>query len=316
MMKIDRSNVVLVLVVVAALAVASVVAVHGHSGSGTTAMSAYGAGNASAAGLADTSTVGSSTTSGVASAADPAKQNPTLDQFHSRNPFIQATAEPTPSSSGTSTAAPSGTPTASPSSSPSAPTGADIHVTSGSIDKTYTNQKIGAKLPPGSPAFKVTAISVSSGVTLEWLEGHMPVEGEDTDTIPVYGVGTFTLAEGSQDVVYKITIVKLDYPSSSSSGSSNSTNSNSTSGGGSSSGSTSYDVGHSIKAVSVETSNGVPSATLVVDGTTYAAKKVGAVFDTAWGQIKILGINGPGQTVTILHADVQLTVRVGQSVSK
>ena len=41
----------------------------------------------------------------------------------------------------------------------------------------------------------------------------MPVEGEDTDTVPVYGVGTFTLAEGSQDVVYKITIVKLDYPS-------------------------------------------------------------------------------------------------------
>ena len=75
-------------------------------------------------------------------------------------------------------------------------------------------------------------------------------------------------------------------------------------------------MGHAIKAVSVETSNGVPSATLVVDGTTYAAKKVGAVFDTAWGQIKVLGINGPGQTVTILHADVQLTLRVGQSVSK
>ena len=75
-------------------------------------------------------------------------------------------------------------------------------------------------------------------------------------------------------------------------------------------------MGHAIKAVSVDTSNGVPSATLVVDGTTYAAKKVGAVFDTAWGQIKVLGINGPGQTVTILHADVQLTLRVGQSVSK
>lgn len=315
MMKIDRSNVVLVLVVVAAIAVASVVAVHGHAGSGATAMSAYGAENPSAAGLADASTVGSST-SGVASAVDPAKQEPTLDQFHSRNPFIQATAVPTTSPSGGSSPAPSGTPTASPSSSPAAPTGADIHVTSGSIDKTYTNQKIGAELPPGSsPAFKVTAISVSEGVTLTWLEGHMPVEGEDTDTVPVYGVGTFTLAEGSQDVVYKITIVKLDYPSGSGSGG-GSGGSNSTSGGGSGSGSTSYDVGHAIKAVSVDTSNGVPSATLVVDGTTYAAKKVGAVFDTAWGQVKILGINGPGQTVTVLHADVQLTLRVGQSVSK
>ena len=144
----------------------------------------------------------------------------------------------------------------------------------------------------------------------------MPVEGEDTDTLPVYGVGTFTLAEGSQDVVYKITIVKLDYPSSSGSGSAAQEAATPRAAAARAAARTSYDVGHSIKAVSVETSNGVPSATLVVDGTTYAAKKVGAVFDTAWGQIKILGINGPGQTVTILHADVQLTVRVGQSVSK
>ena len=73
---------------------------------------------------------------------------------------------------------------------------------------------------------------------------------------------------------------------------------------------------HAIKAVSIETSNGVPSATLVIDGTTYAAKKVGAVLNTGWGQVKILGINGPAQTVTILHADVQVTLHVGQAVSK
>jgi len=93
MMRIDRSNVVLVLVVVAAIAVAAVVAVHGHAGNGATAMSAYGAENPSVAGLADTSAVASSTGSG-ADALDPAKQNPTLDQFHSRNPFIQATGAP------------------------------------------------------------------------------------------------------------------------------------------------------------------------------------------------------------------------------
>ena len=75
-------------------------------------------------------------------------------------------------------------------------------------------------------------------------------------------------------------------------------------------------MGHAIKAVSIETSNGVPSATLVVDGTTYAAKKVGAVVNTAWGQVKILGINAVAQTVTVLHADVQVTLHVGQSVSK
>jgi hypothetical protein len=75
-------------------------------------------------------------------------------------------------------------------------------------------------------------------------------------------------------------------------------------------------VGHSIQALSIENQDGVPSATLVVDGTTFAARKVGAVMTTSWGQIKIVGINGPAQTVTILHADVQVTLRVGQSVSK
>ena len=99
MMTINKSNAVLVIVVVAAIAMASVVAVHGH-GAGTTALGAYGADNPAVAGLADTSTVASSTGSG-ASAVDPAKQDPTLDQFHSRNPFIQATAAPV-TSGGTS----------------------------------------------------------------------------------------------------------------------------------------------------------------------------------------------------------------------
>ena len=84
----------------------------------------------------------------------------------------------------------------------------------------------------------------------------------------------------------------------------------------SSSSSTSQDVSHAIKAVSIETSNGVTSTTLVIDGTTYAAKKVGVVLNTGWGQVKILGINAPAQTVTVLHADVQITLHVGQSVSK
>ena len=60
----------------------------------------------------------------------------------------------------------------------------------------------------------------------------------------------------------------------------------------------------------------MPSATIVVDGTTYASRKVGAVISTSWGQVKIVGINGPAQTVTVLHGDVQVTLQVGQSVSK
>jgi len=54
----------------------------------------------------------------------------------------------------------------------------------------------------------------------------------------------------------------------------------------------------------------------VVDGVTYANKKVGDVFSTGWGQIKIVGINAPAQTVTILHGDVQLTLHVGQTYAK
>jgi hypothetical protein len=298
MMRIDRSNVVLVLVVVAAIAVAAVVAVHGHAGSGATAMSAYGAENSSAVGLADTSAVASSTGSG-ANALDPAKQNPTLDQFHSRNPFIQATGAPATSGSTAPTSEPTSSPTATPS-----PVSANIHIKGGGVDTTYNDQKAGDKLPPSSSVFQVTTVS-SLGVTFELLNGYT-VGGLKTfgpippETLPT----TVKLENGSKNVNYSITVLQLN-DSGGSGGS-----------GSGSGGSTSYDVGHAIKAISIETSNGVTSTTLVIDGTTYAAKKVGAVLNTGWGQVKILGINAPAQTVTVLHADVQVTLHVGQSVSK
>jgi hypothetical protein len=310
MMRIDRSNVVLVLVVVAAIAVAAVVAVHGHAGNGATAMSAYGAENPSVAGLADTSAVASSTGSG-ADALDPAKQNPTLDQFHSRNPFIQATGAPAASGS----TAPSSEPTSSPTATPT-PVSANIRVKSGGVDGTYNDQKVGDKLPPAASVFKITAIS-SAGVTFELLNGYTiggagktfgPVAAE---TLPT----AVKLQNGSKSVTYFITVLQLN-DSGGNGGSGGGSSSGSGNGSGSGGGSASSDVGHAIKAVSIETSNGVPSATLVVDGTTYAAKKVGAVVNTAWGQVKILGINAVAQTVTVLHADVQVTLHVGQSVSK
>jgi hypothetical protein len=265
-------------------------------------MSAYGAENPSVAGLADTSAVASSTGSG-ADALDPAKQNPTLDQFHSRNPFIQATGAPATSGSTAPTSEPTSNPTATPS-----PVSANIHIKGGGVDTTYNDQKAGDKLPPSSSVFQVTTVS-SLGVTFELLNGYT-VGGLKTfgpippETLPT----TVKLENGSKNVNYSITVLQL-----------NDSGGSGGSGGGSdggSGGSTSYDVGHAIKAISIETSNGVPSATLVIDGTTYAAKKVGAVLNTGWGQVKILGINAPAQTVTVLHADVQVTLHVGQSVSK
>jgi hypothetical protein len=288
----NRSNVILVLVVVLAIAVASVVAVHGRGP--TTALATYGADNPTAAGLADTSTVASSTGS-AATALDPAKQQPTLDQFTSRNPFIQATAAPAASSTTSPTAAPQ-------------PTAAKITVKTGSVAATYDGQVVGDKLPPAASVFQITAIA-STGVTFKLLNGYT-VNGNPTFTVS--GVETpvsVSLVSGSKTVVYTLTIVSLAYAegTTGSSGTSSSTGS---------SGTSSSIAGHSIKALSIETSNGVPSATITVDGTTYAAQKVGQITTTSWGQIKVIGINAPAQTVTILHADVQITLHVGQSVSK
>ena len=314
MMTINKSNAVLVLVVVAALAVASVVAVHGH-GAPASAMATTAIDNPAAAGLADTSAATSST-SGVASAADPAKQEPTLDQFTSRDPFIQVASGTVAASGSTAT------PTAE-----ASPVAADISVKFGAVPaKTYRDQQVGDGLPPAPPAFTVKLIQ-SGGVTFE-LVGDYTINGQANDkTFEVLTGDTkqLTLDKGTTQTTYVITVLDLVYNNSGSSGSSSSSGSGSSSSSGSGSSSSSGSssdtssssyAGHSIKALSIETANGVPSATIVVDGTTYAARKVGAIISTSWGQIKILGINSPAQTVTVLHGDVQVTLHVGQSVSK
>jgi hypothetical protein len=299
MMSTSKSNAILAIVVVAAIAVASVVAVHGHGGA--TALSTYGAGNPTAAGLADTSTVASST-GGAATAADPAKQQPTLDQFTSRNPFIQATAAPGTSSTSTTTSTSTSSPT------PKA-ISANITVKTGSVGATYMDQKVGDKLPPAGSAFSIKAIA-SSGVTFELLNGYTVGAGTSTKTFQVAEAATptqITLVNGSAQEVYYVTVLHISYTESGSGSSSSSTTTGGTS---------SATAGHSIKALSIETSNGTPSATISVDGTTFAALSVGQVTTTSWGQIKVVGINAPAQTVTILHADVQITLHVGQSVAK
>jgi hypothetical protein len=311
MMTTSKSNAILAIVVVAAIAVASIVAVHGHGGA--TALGTYGASNPAAAGLADTSTVASSTGS-AATAADPAKQQPTLDQFTSRNPFIQATSAP--SSGSTGTTGTTTTPTSSTSPTPKA-VSANITVKSGAAGATYMDQKVGDKLPPAGSAFSIQSID-SSGVTFELLNGYTVGAGTSTKTFKVAQSSAptqVTLVNGTIQKIYFVTVVHISYSeggSSSSSGGTTSGTSSSTGSGGTSSST----AGHSIKALSIETSNGVPSATITVDGTTFAARTVGQVTSTSWGQIKVIGINAPAQTVTILHADVQITLHVGQSVSK
>ncbi len=174
------------------------------------------------------------------------------------------------------------------------------------------DQKVGDKLPPAGSAFSIKAIA-SSGVTFELLNGYTVGAGTSTKTFQVAEAATptqITLVNGSAQKVYYVTVLHISYTES---GSGSSSSSSSTSAHG---GTSSATAGHSIKALSIETSNGTPSATISVDGTTFAALSVGQVTTTSWGQIKVVGINAPAQTVTILHADVQITLHVGQSVAK
>ncbi len=218
MMTINRSNVVLVIVVVAALAVASVVAAHGH-GAPASALATTAIDNPAAAGLADT-TAATSSTSGAASAVDPAKQEPTLDQFTSRDPFIQTTAAPAAGS----TANPTSSPTAQP-----APVSADVKVVKvtkqGVPISTYNyhNQKVGAALPTSSPVIQITKVA-AGGVTFELL-GNYTLGGESNlktfgPLAPSTEPTQVQLDDGSVTLYYDITVMQLHYPEVSSGSSS------------------------------------------------------------------------------------------------
>ena len=68
--------------------------------------------------------------------------------------------------------------------------------------------------------------------------------------------------------------------------------------------------------LSITSSNGAGMATFEVDGKTYADKKVGDVFSTSAGEIKVIAINVDAQTVTFVLGDQSLTLRAGQIIVK
>lgn len=304
-MTISKSNAVLVAVVVLAIVAAGVVTVHDRS-FGATALSVSGTENPSTVGLADTTTLTSSTGSALDS-VDPATTVPNLDQFTSRDPFIQATSAPAPA--------------ASPSPAEKTPVAADVEITHlrdrniKDIKKSYPIYKdkgVGAQLQPlsGGPVFKITAVAagcVTFSITGYSLSSPLQVAPSNEDLVVLTKSDSKAVSYWE---VYIGTNLYYGSPSGSTSGTGTGSGTSTTS-------STDYTSStHSVEALSIDVANGVPSATLVVDGTTYAAEKIGAVLTTDWGQIKIMGINGPAQTVTILHGDEQVTIDVGQSVSK
>jgi hypothetical protein len=169
------------------------------------------------------------------------------------------------------------------------PTSANI-----TVNGTASTVKVGDKVPTSSPVFSVSAIT-TSGVTFELLNGAQFTDGSTSVTVPPDGSAVKAQpTDGSKS--YTLTVTKL----------------NSGTGGGSST----TQGGHTISVTHIDSQNGVAVATIVVDGTTYADKKAGDVFSTSFGEIKIVSVDAAGQTVTILHGDVTLTLSAGQTVSK
>jgi len=145
--------VVIALIVGAALALAVAVA-SSHSDASSASVSAHA--EASAASLY------SDATGDALAAADPAKEQPLLDKFTSKDPFIPL---PTPGATGTAnpTASPSPTSTSEPSTNMSAKI---------KIDGTTYNVMAGDKVPGGAAEFTVTEVS-SSDVTFKVIDGTL-----------------------------------------------------------------------------------------------------------------------------------------------
>lgn len=89
----------------------------------------------------------------------------------------------------------------------------------------------------------------------------------------------------------------------------------STTGSGSST-STTANGRHSMKALSISTTNGTSTATIEVDDVVYQNKRVGDVLSTGWGQVKITRIDVSAQSVTVLHGSETRVLYVGQEIIK
>ncbi len=225
------------------------------------------------------SVLGDTLGSASVAAADPAKQQPLLDKFTSKDPFIPLT---TPSSGGgTSTTA----------------YAAKIKVDGASY--TVVN---GDKLPSGTAVFSISSVS-SGDVTFAVIDGTLE-NGDSAITVNLGESVKVTIKGGKSDgKSYTLAVVSIG-PKTTGGGS----NGNG-SGGLSSS-------GHTISVLSVTSNSGVALATLEVDGKTYPDKKVGMVISTSWGQVKILAIDVNGQTVTVMHGDQTVVLHAGQVVVK
>jgi hypothetical protein len=244
-------------------------------------------GSAAKAGVSQSSgsVLGDTLGSASVATADPAKQQPQLDKFTSKDPFIPLT---TPSSGGGSSSSGGGSSTT---------TAYAAHIKVDGASYTVVN---GDKVPSGTAAFSISSVTAND-VTFAVLEGHTLENGDSAITVSLGESVKATLDSGKS---YTLAVVSIG--------------SKTTGGGSNGSGSsgTLSTSGHTISVLSVTSNNGVALATLEVDGKTYPDKKVGVVISTSWGQVKILAIDVNGQTVTVMHGDQTVVLRAGQVVVK
>lgn len=216
--------------------------------------------------------LGDTAGAGAFAGADPAKQEPLLDKFTAKDPFVPlAVATPTPSATSTS----------GPNPNPSLSARVTVNGT------TYTVVQ-GDKAPGSSPAFTISSIT-SGDVTFAVIKGALK-NGDSSISVNLGESVSATLESGKS---YDLSVLSI--------------------GGG---GGSSTNNGHTISVLSITSSNGAGMATFEVDGKTYADKKVGDVFSTSAGEIKVIAINGDAQTVTIVLGDQTLTLRAGQVMAK
>jgi hypothetical protein len=266
--------VVIALIVGAALALAVAVA--------STRSDAAGA--SGAVSEASVGSVSSDSGTEALAAADPAKEQPLLDKFTSKDPFIPLVT-PSPAATGGTTPAPSPTSTSTPSSNLSAKV---------KVDGTSYNVMTGDKVPGGSAAeFKVTGVT-SGDVTFEVIDGALE-NGDKSFSVNLGEAVRVTLDSG---VSYDISVISIGE------------------GGGGGGGSGGGGTSHSISVLSVTSQNGTALVTLEVDGKTFSDLQQGEVISTSWGEIEIVSININSQTVTIRHGDQTLTLHAGQVVVK
>jgi hypothetical protein len=213
----------------------------------------------------------------VLAAADPAKEQPLLDKFTSKDPFI-----PFPTPGATTTGTPSPNPT-----STSAPTNLAAKI---KVDGTNFTVVQGDKVPGGSAAaFSITGVT-SGDVSFSVIDGELE-NGDKSFSVNLGEAVRVTLESG---VSYDISVISI----------------------GASSGGGGSGTAHSITVLSINSQDGVAVATFEVDGKTYSDKEVGDVFSTSAGEIEVLAINVGAQTVTILLGDQTFTLHAGQVIVK